>query len=89
MLNQSITHGTHFVLASQTSTMLEKRWWCSVLVMASLSSVEFLNMRTRISRLCRYECSEEITSNMACSMRTEWNETQTIRALFTAIAVTV
>lgn len=56
---------THFWLASHTSLMLEKRWWCSVLVMVSLSSAEFLNMRIRISRLCRYECSEEMTSNMA------------------------
>lgn len=56
---------THFWLASHTSLMLEKRWWCSVLVMVSLSSAEFLNMRIRISRLCRYECSEEMSSNMA------------------------
>lgn len=55
---------TYLLLASQTSVMLEKRWWCSVLVMASLSSAEFLNMRIRISRLWRYECSDEITSKM-------------------------
>lgn len=54
----------YFLLPSQTSVMLEKRWWCSVLVMVSLSSEEFLNMRIRISRLWRYECSEEITSKM-------------------------
>lgn len=55
----------YFWLASHTSLMLEKRWWCSVLVMVSLSSAEFLNMRIRISRLCRYECSEEMTSKIA------------------------
>lgn len=57
---------TYLLLASQTSAILEKRWWLSVLVIVVPSSLEFLNIRIRISRLSKYECSEDITSNIAC-----------------------
>lgn len=53
------------MLASQTSAILEKRWWLSVLVIVDANSLEFLNIRIRISRLSKYECSEDITSNIA------------------------
>lgn len=57
--------GTYFLLASQTSVILEKRWWLSVFVIVSLSSLEFLNIRIKISKLSKYECSEDITSKIA------------------------
>lgn len=63
---QTVRVWGHLWLTLWMTEMLEKRWWCSVAVMVLLRASLSLKWRTRMPRLCRYECSEVMISKMAC-----------------------
>lgn len=59
--------------------MLEKRWWYSVAVIVFFRASLLLKWRTRMPRLCRYECSDVMISKMACQMSTHTQISENVK----------